>query len=59
MTGPDQEREQANQEANQALTQASAILDRSVKMGERWRKSREDNNFRAMIRNLGRGVTRA
>jgi hypothetical protein len=58
VTGPE-ERKQARQEAQTALEQASAILDRSVKIGKRWKQSREDNNFRSMIRNLGKGASSA
>ena len=52
MTGPE-EREQAKQSAQAALDDAKRLADRSAKIGERWRKSQQDNNFRLMLRQLG------
>lgn len=55
MTEPDkQERTEARKEADEALARAETLRDRSAKIGQGWVKSRVDNNFRLMLRNLGK-----
>lgn len=55
MTEPGkQERAEARKEAEDALARAAELKDRSAKIGEGWVRSRGDNNFRLMLRNLGR-----
>ena len=58
MTTPEARRELevAKAEAADALDHAEAVQDRGVKIGERWRKSRADNNFRLMLRSIGKGA---
>lgn len=51
MTGPE-EREAAQIEVASALEQAASIQDRGAKIAKGWRQSREDNNFRQMLRAL-------
>lgn len=60
MTEPDKrERKEARKEAEAALARAQTLRDRSAKIGEGWVKSRMDNNFRLMLRNLGKEAPRA
>lgn len=58
MTTP-KEREQAQRAADQALENAMKIRTRGVSIAERWRKSQEDNNFRKMLRMIGKGIADA
>lgn len=55
MTGPESERdrETALVEADQALRHAETLMDRGAKIAAGWRQSRQDNNFRLMLRALG------
>lgn len=61
MTGPEskRERDEASAEVHEAMAHAASLVERGNKIGERWRKSRTDNNFRLMLRNLGRAVNDA
>jgi hypothetical protein len=54
-----QARKDARQEADDALARAQSMRERGAKIAEGWVKSRKDNNFRLMIRNLGREAPRA
>ncbi len=56
MTTPD-ERKTAKQEADEALEHAREMTTRAIKIGERWRQSQLDNNFRLMLRGLGQKAT--
>ena len=51
MTRPE-ERIAARAEVDTALEQATEIRERGAKIASGWRKSREDNNFRQMLRAL-------
>lgn len=51
MTGPE-ERNAARAEVNTALEQATEIRDRGASIAQGWRQSRQDNNFRQMLRAL-------
>jgi hypothetical protein len=50
------ERNEARQEADAALVRADEILSRGAKIAQGWVKSRQDNNFRMMLRRLGQRV---
>lgn len=50
------EREEARQQATKALQRASELRDRGGKIAEAWRKSQRDNNFRMMLRGMGKVV---
>ena len=50
MTGPEQERETARVEAEAAVRNANKIRTRGAKIAEGWAQSRQDNNFRQMLR---------
>jgi hypothetical protein len=52
MTTPDESKDRANE----ALQKATEIRDRGVKIAASWRKSQQDNNFRQMLRQIGRGI---
>lgn len=54
MTTPDESKERAQA----ALEQATKIRDRGVTIAEKWRKSQQDNNFRQMLRSIGKGIAR-
>ena len=54
-----QARKDARQEADAALAHAESLRERGAKIAEGWIRSRMDNNFRLMIRNLGREGPRA
>lgn len=45
----------ARQEVNDALAKADRARTVAGRLAEGWRRSRSDNNFRAMIRNLTPG----
>lgn len=57
MTDPSEETElqQAHREADRAIELARRQRERGASLAERWKKSREDNNFRAMLRSLATG----
>jgi hypothetical protein len=61
MTTPEsrRERETASAEVEEALARAESLVKRGERIGERWRKSRSDNNFRLMLRNMGKAVNGA
>lgn len=61
MTGPESKREmeEASAEVQAAMARAASLVERGNKIGEKWRRSRTDNNFRLMLRNLGRAVNDA
>jgi hypothetical protein len=42
----------ARQEVNDALSKAEAARTMAERLADGWRRSRDNNNFRAMIRNL-------
>lgn len=50
------EREEARTEAALALRRVTDLRNRGDRIAEAWRKSREDNNFRMMLRQLGERV---
>jgi hypothetical protein len=52
MTTPDE----ARGRAEEALEKATELRDRGVTIAERWRKSQDDNNFRQMLRQIGKGI---
>jgi hypothetical protein len=52
MTTPDESRNRADA----ALEKATEMRDRGVTIAERWRKSQQDNNFRQMLRTIGKGI---
>lgn len=52
MTTPNDDLETAKEEADAGLSRARQIADRSRTIGERWRQSRTDNNFRQMLREM-------
>lgn len=58
MTGPEGKRirEEAQAEVADALAKAVTVRDRGAKIAEGWKKSRTDNNFRLMLRELGKGI---
>jgi hypothetical protein len=47
-----QERELARQKAEAALENAVKVRSRGAKIAEGWSKSRQDNNFRQMLRSI-------
>lgn len=49
---PDVSATDALRDANDALAQAEIIRDRGAHIARGWRRSRQDNNFRFMIRDL-------
>lgn len=52
---PDKDRESAEdalQSADDALAHAQNVRDRGLSIAEGWRRSRRDNNFRHMLRDL-------
>lgn len=49
---PDDERQRAREEANQALEEAKSVVARGRLIASQWRESREANNFRQMLRVL-------
>jgi len=57
MTNPseDQELQAAHREADRAIELARSRRKAGLTLAERWRQSREDNNFRAMLRALAGG----
>lgn len=57
MTEPreDAELTEARREADRAIELARNRKARGETLAEKWRKSREDNNFRAMLRSLASG----
>lgn len=50
------ERDEATRKAEAALARAVSVRERSARIGQGWAQSRRDNNFRLMLRNLGKGV---
>jgi len=56
MTEAERERHDAQQEADAALARADALVSRGAKIAQGWTKSRQDNNFRLMLRRLGQRV---
>lgn len=52
MPTPDHERQRAKDEANAALERAERVAERGKRIADGWRQSREDNNYRAMLRML-------
>lgn len=52
MTGPDD----SQQRAQEALKKATEIRNKGVTIAEKWRKSQKDNNFRQMLRQIGKGI---
>lgn len=48
MPTPEAERDRANA----ALERAEEVAERGKRIAAGWRKSREDNNYRAMLRQL-------
>jgi len=56
-TPSDLERREAQAAAEEALERAERVSKRAKSIAEGWRQSREDNNYRAMLRKLvGTGV---
>lgn len=53
MTNRDRETREASQRADEALERAERTASRSVEIAKAWQDSRQQNNFRAMIRGLG------
>lgn len=53
MSTPDE----AKERAGEALEKATQMRDRGVTIAARWKRSQEDNNFRQMLRQLGKGIT--
>jgi len=51
----DRELEEARREADEALAKAKEKRALGSRLAEGWRQSREDNNFRAMVRSLAGG----
>lgn len=51
-TPPGDELRDQQQEADAALEKAEEIKQRSKGLGEQWKRSRADNNFRNMVRGL-------
>lgn len=45
----------AQEEVDRALAKAKEIKALSTRLGEGWRRSRADNNFRTMVRRLAPG----
>jgi len=56
MTEAEHERQEARQEADAALARADRMVDRGAKIAQGWVRSRQDNNFRQMLRKLGQRV---
>lgn len=54
MTTPE-ERAKAREEANEALERAEETRQAALKLAQAWRRSRADNNFRQMLRQLATG----
>jgi hypothetical protein len=54
MTTPDESKERATE----ALQRATEMRERGVKIAARWRQSQQDNNFRQMLRQIGKGIAR-
>jgi hypothetical protein len=52
VTTPDEAREQADL----ALAKATRIKERGVTIAEKWKQSQRDNNFRQMLRQIGKGA---
>jgi hypothetical protein len=52
MTTPDESKDRAHA----ALEKATQVRDRGVTIAQRWRQSQEDNNFRQMLRSIGKGI---
>lgn len=50
-------REDARVEAAEALHRASQLRERGMRIALAWRKSQEDNNFRQMLRQLGKATS--
>lgn len=50
MTEPELERETARAEAKAAADKAKIVRTRGAKIAEGWNRSRQDNNFRMMLR---------
>ena len=50
MTTPDHEK--AKEQASAALDNAERVAERGRRIADGWRQSREDNNYRAMLRRL-------
>jgi hypothetical protein len=61
MTTPEarHEREVALTEANEAIDRAKAVKRRSTTIAEGWIQSRDDNNFRQMLRAIGKRANNA
>jgi len=56
MTRPEDqhERDQASAEVQEALARAKSLVERGNQIGAKWRQSRTDNNFRQMLRGIGK-----
>lgn len=50
------EEREAREQATEALRRASDLKNRGDRIAKAWRQSQEDNNFRYMLRQLGRKV---
>jgi hypothetical protein len=61
VTGPESKRERDNaaEAAAEAQQAAASLVERGTKIGEKWRQSRADNNFRMMLRSIGKAVNNA
>jgi hypothetical protein len=55
MTDKDRELDEARQEVSDALQQAETRKAIGSRLAREWKRSREDNNFRAMVRQLASG----
>jgi hypothetical protein len=55
MTDKDRDIREAQEEAHQALQRAETRKAVGSRLAEEWRRSRRDNNFRAMVRQLASG----
>lgn len=50
------EREEARQQAAETLERASQLRERGIRIAMAWRQSQQDNNFRQMLRQLGKAA---
>lgn len=47
---PDDEHQLTQEQASDALEKAQQVVAKGKQMAKQWRRSREDNNFRQMLR---------
>jgi hypothetical protein len=49
-------REEARVSAVESLERAAQLRERGIRIASAWRKSQQDNNFRQMLRQLGKAA---